>query len=334
MTTVYYTLLILLLSCLSIPLPANENEARHHAQPVTIHTMKKPSFKSKIYKTLIRLKGVRNVIDHEFETGDFSKTTHAAPIPDDVKQQCAIGYRKSPSGRTIWELQKKNTTPTRYLLYLHGGAFVHNVTAYDWKLLNRIVQQSGYCIVVPDFPLTPDHNHEEVYNMVVPLYEELLHEAGAKNLIVMGSSAGGGLALALAQYAKEKEIGQPAELILISPVLDATFTNPAIAAIEKDDPCLRTSGLKKALSAYAAGTDLTSYRISPMNGDLNGLAPVHLFMGTHELLLPDARRLVERAKKELAIVHYYEYEGMFHGWFVLNLPEARDVFNHVLAIMR
>jgi acetyl esterase/lipase len=138
--------------------------------------MNKPSFNSKFYRVAMRVKGIKKSIEREFQKNDFSKSQKAAEIPDKVKRVCDITYHNSKTGRTIWELKKKNTVPKRYILFIHGGYFVHNITTYDWNLLNKIVQHTDYGIVVPDYPLAPRYNYKDVYNMAVPLYEDLLQE--------------------------------------------------------------------------------------------------------------------------------------------------------------
>jgi acetyl esterase/lipase len=296
--------------------------------------MGRPSFKSKIYRGLIRIMGIKSKIEKEFKTGDFSKFHKAADIPDTIKSQCDVLYRKSSTGRTIWELKKKNSTPKRYLFFLHGGGFVANITKYDWFFLNRIVQHSGLGVVVPDYPLVPASNYKNVFEMVVPAYEQLLQQAGSENVVLMGFSAGGGLALSLAQYARNNQLAQPAQIILLSPFLDATLQNPEIAVIDKYDPYIDIKGFSKAISIYAANTSIANYMISPIYGVLEGLAPVHLFAGTHEVVLPDARRLVALAKEKGITINYYEYKQMFHAWVFLDIPEAKDVFNKLMRILK
>src|SRR5690554_2598756 len=88
-------------------------------------TMERTSFRSKIYRAVIRLKGIKQSIEKEFQSGDFSGNDQAAPIPEKIKSQYDIIHRKSPTGRSVWELRRKNTDPERFILYLHGGAFVH-----------------------------------------------------------------------------------------------------------------------------------------------------------------------------------------------------------------
>lgn len=287
-----------------------------------------------MYRAGIRLTGIKKIIEKEFNANDFSRNNKAAPIPNKVQRQCDILYRKSTTGRGIWELRKKHHKPRRYILYLHGGAFVHNITKYDWEFLNRIVQHTNYGVIVPDYPLAPEHNYKEVYGMVVPIYEELLQRVGSQGFMLMGFSAGGGLTLSLAQYAKEKSLAQPSQIILLSPLLDATLQNPEIPEIDKHDPYLGIEGLKKSLLAYSGGDDLNGYMISPLYGNIEGLAPIHLFMGTHEIFLPDARKLVAMANKKGVNLAYLEYPEMYHAWIFLNMPEAKNVFEKLVAILQ
>jgi acetyl esterase/lipase len=296
--------------------------------------MERPSFKSNIYRTLIRIMGIKTKIEKEFRTGNFSKFHKAASIPDKVKSQCDVQYRQSPADRTIWELKKKNSMPQRYIFFLHGGGFVANITKYDWFFLNRIVQHTGLGIVVPDYPLVPASNYNNVFDMVVPAYEELLQRAGKENVVLMGFSAGGGIAFSLAQYAQNNQLAQPSQIVLLSPLLDATMQHPEIRVIGKYDPYIDIKGLTKAISIYAANTSISNYMISPIYGNLEGLAPIHLFAGTHEVVLPDARKLVALAKEKNIAINYYEYHKMYHAWIFLNMPEAKDVFNKLTHILK
>lgn len=318
-------------SCIKYPRSANDNKVVQHTN--YYHT-KRPSFKSRLYRALIRIIGIKTKIEKEFRTGDFSKFHKAASIPDKVKIQCDVQYRKSQTGRTIWELKKKNSTPQRYIFFLHGGGFVANITKYDWLFLNRIVQQTDFGIVIPDYPLVPAGNYKNVFDMIVPAYEEILQQAGAENLVLMGFSAGGGIAFSLAQYARNNQLSQPSQIVLLSPFLDAAMQDPEILTIDKYDPYIDMKGFSKAIAMYAANENPSGYMISPLHGNLEGLAPIHLFAGTHEVLLPGARKLVALAKEKNIAINYYEYKEMYHAWIFLNMPEAKDVFNKLMHILK
>jgi len=310
---------------------ADDNEI---VQNACYYYRERPSFKSKLYRVLIRIVGMKTRIEKEFRTGDFSKFHKAADIPDKVKSQCDVQYKKSLTGRTIWDLKKKNSTPQRYIFFLHGGGFVANITKYDWLFLHKIIEHTGMGIVVPDYPLVPASNYKNVFEMVVPAYKELLKQEGIENVVLMGFSAGAGLAFSLAQYARNHQFAQPSHIVLLSPFLDATMQNPEILKIEKYDPYIDIKGFAKAISIYAANTSISNYMISPIFGTLEGLAPIHLFVGTHEVLLPDARKLVALAKEKNIAINYYEYNEMYHAWIFLNMPEAKDVFKRLICILK
>jgi acetyl esterase/lipase len=57
-------------------------------------------------------------------------------------------------------------------------------------------------------------------------------------------------------------------------------------------------------------------------------------MGTHEILLPDARRLVALARTKDAHIHYHEYAEMYHAWVFLKMPEAESVFQQLMHILQ
>ena len=84
---------------------------------------------------------------------------------------------------------------------------------------------------MPDYPLAPQYNYEDAFNMVLPLYEKILEKVKQENLILMGDSAGGGIALALSEKLGEEDFSQPQELILLSPWIDVTMENKEIEKV-------------------------------------------------------------------------------------------------------
>jgi len=56
-----------------------------------------------------------------------------------------------------------------------------------------------------------------------------------------------------------------------------------------------------------------------------------LYIGTHDILLPDCRKLKEKADREGICLDYHEYNYMFHDWMLLNFPEAQKVRNEIIA---
>ncbi|MEO0565438.1 MAG: alpha/beta hydrolase, partial [Chloroflexota bacterium] len=59
-----------------------------------------------------------------------------------------------------------------------------------------------------------------------------------------------------------------------------------------------------------------------------------VFIGTHDLFLPDCRKLVEVLGAANVPVNYYEYRNMIHDWMlVVNLPEAGVVMTQLVDLI-
>ena len=111
--------------------------------------------------------------------------------------------------------------------------------------------------------------------------------------------------------------------MLLSPWLDLTLSHPDLPAVERHDPWLDSTGLRVAAAAWAGGDDPTDPRLSPGGGPVAGLAPVHLYVGTREICLPDSLALGERARSEGAPVEVTVCEGAVHVYPLVPAPEGR-----------
>jgi acetyl esterase/lipase len=173
-----------------------------------------------------------------------------------------------------------------------------------------------------------------VFALLLPLYEELAASVGGANIVVMGDSSGGGISLALAQRLRDDGLDQPGHVILLSPWLDATLSNPEIAAVDKIDPFLGVEGMKYGGEVYARDVDPRSYLVSPVYGSLKDLAPISLFIGTRDILYPDCRKLRYKAATEGARLNYRQYDGMVHNWMLGPMPEATQAIKEIIETIR
>ncbi|HVI44829.1 MAG TPA: alpha/beta hydrolase [Chitinophaga sp.] len=293
-----------------------------------------PSLKSNIYPVLLRLIRAKKVISREFSKEDFRKRQRPTGPPERMRASFDIDCQLSTHKRTIWRLKKRNTAVRGYILYMHGGGYVHNITKYDWPFLEKILQQTDYGIIVPDYPLAPAYSHIDVFKMIVPLYLELIQTIDSKEIVLMGFSAGGGIALALAQYLKKNELEQPGQIILLSPLLDGSLTNPDISLVAHRDPYIEVEGLRQAALAYSFDDNVRYYRVSPINGPIAGLAPISIFMGGRDILMPDGRKLTKLAAEAGVHINYREFPGMIHVWIFLQIPEARQAIQEIIQTLQ
>lgn len=221
------------------------------------------------------------------------------------------------NGRNVTFISPKSNASRKYILYLHGGAYVNNIYRQHWIFTSQLVQKTNCTVVLPDYPLAPTDTYVNAFVMLDCLYEILLQKTDSKNIILMGDSAGGGLALALAQ--KQKNEGKPSasQVVLISPWLDVSLSNPEIIEVQKNDPILHAKSFKPVSKAWAGNTDLSNYLVSPINGTLEGLPKISIFIGTHDILLADCRKLKSMLDQKNIPLNYFEYPKLFHDWVLI-----------------
>ena len=238
--------------------------------------------------------------------------------PEEIEIDCNLETEQF-IGRKVFILTPKNTQKTnKVILYLHGGSYVAETSNDHWRFLEKVVNDTGATIILPDYPLTPKYTYKDVFTMITPLYKEIIEEVDINNLILMGDSAGGGMALALAERIGEENIQMPSKTILISPWLDIRLQNPEIDEVQKRDKELSKETLKLAGVAYAGEDGIDSYLVNPIDGNLSKLKNVTILTGTNDILNPDVHVLQEKAKQIGVNIEIKEYESAGHIWIINN----------------
>lgn len=225
-------------------------------------------------------------------------------------------------GKNVYILGPKKEKSEKIILYQHGGTYAMNLTNTYWDFFADVINDTGVTFIIPDYPLTPTYYYKDVFDMMLPLYQEVIKKIDTKNLIVMGDSAGGGLSLALCERAGEDNLEQPSKLILISPWLDVSMENNKIEEVQQNDKLLNKEILKLAGQVYARDKELSYYLVSPMNGPLGKLKNITVFSGTYDILNPDAKLFAEKAKQAGVKIDYRETKEAVHIWMLSHRNES------------
>lgn len=233
---------------------------------------------------------------------------------------------------------KRNEKNNKYILYLHGGAYVMEATYKHWQFLEEIVDRTGMTLILPDYPLTPKNTYKEVFDMIEPLYKETIEKVGKDNIVFMGDSAGGGMALGLLQKIGEENGIMPYKTILLSPWLDVTMTNPEIDIKEKLDPVLLKEALRVAGKHYAGVDGMENYLVNPILGPVDKLKNITIYTGTYDMLNPDVHKFIERTKRAGVDIDLREKEKAIHIWMThienKNVYSARETFEDIVNLLQ
>lgn len=290
------------------------------------------STQSKLFNLLLRIINKKGVLRRQLASGRLRYFDSPKPTIF-AKRKCLITQSKV-NDRNVFTLTPKNQKANDvHILYLHGGAYVQSFITLHWNFMAMLVKKTGCTITAPDYPLVPDHTYKESFAMAEKLYYDLASATDAGDVIFMGDSSGGGFALALAQKMRNENFPQPGKIILLSPWLDATLTNPHIKEINGFTPFAGIETLREIGKKYAGDAGPQHFVVSPINESLEGLGKISVFIGSKDILVADARKLKSLAASKGIEINYCEYEDMFHCWMFLNLPESRRAKQEILNLI-
>lgn len=205
-----------------------------------------------------------------------------------------------------------------YVVAIHGGAFILPPTLFHWIDYSMMAYQTGATIEVPIYPLMQQGGTAGV---VVPKMAGLISTEitahGASHVSVLGDSAGGTLALASVEYLVANNQAVPASMVLLSPWLDVSDTNPNIAYVH--DPYLPPlgTGAQNIGKVWAGNLPENNYEVSPLYGSLKGLPTTYVYSGSLDEASPDALVLEQEAVAQGAPISFALVNGEIHDWIFL-----------------
>jgi acetyl esterase/lipase len=219
----------------------------------------------------------------------------------------------------------------RDILYLHGGGYVVGSPLLFRDLTWRLAKAARARVLCMDYRLAPEHPYPAALQDAVEGYQWLVSRGvGANRIVVVGDSAGGGLALAILLKLRDEGAALPAAAVALSPWTDLALTGGSCARNVKRD-VFKLEELRMLAAFYLAGADPRSPYASPLFGDLAGLPPVLIQVGSDEMLFDDSVRVAERLRSAGGEAELEIWPRMPHGWhlYARILPEAQQAISRV-----
>lgn len=210
-----------------------------------------------------------------------------------------------------------------YVVALPGGDYSLEPSFFHWLNYTLMAYQTGATIEVPFYPLVQQGGTAgTVVPKIAGFISMEIAQHGAPNVSVTGDSSGGNLALATVEYMVANHETVPASLVLVSPWLDVTMTNPNIAFVR--DPLVNSPLISGLLGSapnvgpqWAGNLPETDPLVSPLYGSLQGLPPTYVYAGALDSLTPDALVLQQNAAMQGAPISFVFARGQAHDWVYL-----------------
>lgn len=248
-----------------------------------------------------------------------------APLPRRMRERFAVTEWRI-DGRLVIRLAPRHVAPTAEIVFYHGGGYVSPMAGPHWWLVRELLDRTGAAVTVPSYPCAPEHTLDDALGWFDVLWTQVVSHG--RRIVLVGDSAGAGIVLMQAIRARDAGGVRPDRLVLWSPWVDATLTNPAARALERRDVTLRCDGLALDGARWAGARGAADPLVSPVNDHLGGLPPILVCQGTHDIFHPDVLRFVAKARAAGTHVELLESAGGFHDYMAaLWTPEAREALS-------
>lgn len=234
---------------------------------------------------------------------------HTSPASGVTYEAAIVG------GCAGWWCRPLQETPGAAILYLHGGAYIAGTANAYCHFVGQIAARVHRAAFIPDYALAPENTFPAAVNDAEAAYAGLL-EQGFGDVVLVGDSAGGGLALILASptaVARERTPRlPPTRVAVLSPWTDLALDGSTMETRADADPFLTKAALSSAAHRYLGAHDSRDPLASPLYGILKGLPPIRVDVGEDEILLDDSRRYAERVASAGGEIQLHTWAGMPH----------------------
>lgn len=281
---------------------------------------------------LIRLKGIKKKFSKDpINFREIRKEDIHHPTGKFFKQNILRIFKVSDS--LITEIGC-NTNSDKLLICIHGGAFISGPAQHHWDAIREIAKQTDYKIWMCDYPKAPEHKITQISENIDEIYKTALQYFMPNQISLIGDSAGGTLVICLIQRLIKNKKKLPQKIILISPVMDASMSNPEIDQIDQVDPMLSKIGVLSAKKMTVENNNLKSEMISPIYGSFEYFPQTILFLAENDITYPDQGLAVSKLTQANCNPTVITGKNMPHIWPLLPvMKEAKDALNEIIRTL-
>jgi acetyl esterase/lipase len=246
-----------------------------------------------------------------------------------VAERAASGPPGAPDLTLLILSPARGTGPWPAIYHIHGGGMVLGSKELGAEMVAELVAEVGAVGVSVEYRLAPEHPDpapvEDCYAGLVWTADHAAElDIDPANIVVVGTSAGGGLAAGTALLARDR--GGPAlsHQVLVCPMLDDRFITPSSRELDGEgvwDRNANAVGWTALLGDRRGGPDVSPYAAPARATDLSGLPRTYLDCGSAETFRDETIDYAQRLSGAGVSVDLHIWGGGFHG-FDRMVPDA------------
>jgi monoterpene epsilon-lactone hydrolase len=287
---------------------------------------------------------------------EYSELAEGNRISDGVILDCSLRSLQagpapllaSPSAPLVYESVVAGGVPAEWvnvpqahdeavILYLHGGCYGMGSVESHRELMTRIAIAAPMRLIGINYRLAPANPFPAAVEDAAAAYQWLLEKGiEARRIVIVGDSAGAGLALAMTLKLRDEAAPLPAAIACISPWVDLALTGESMNSKAAADPIVSRAMLSEWAKLYLGNNDPRTPLASPLYANLRGLPPLLIQVGAAEVLLNDATRLAEKALEAGVEARLEVWPEMIHVWHshAAVLVEGREAIAGIGRFLR
>ncbi|MBX3524721.1 MAG: alpha/beta hydrolase [Rhodoblastus sp.] len=215
---------------------------------------------------------------------------------------------------------------------MHGGGYAFHA-AVSRRFADMLAALLGLRVFAPDYRLTPEHPHPAQIEDALAAFRHLLAcGIDPKDIVVIGDSAGGHLALMLLQALRDAGLPQPMLAIGLCPWTDTGNRGESLRANDRYDLVQGYMALRFGEWLARAGA-FTREELSPIHQDFSGLAPLYLQGGGREVLIDMIRDFASVVARQDCDVTLDVWPQMTHDFQAhgRTRPESGEAIDRIRA---
>jgi monoterpene epsilon-lactone hydrolase len=214
------------------------------------------------------------------------------------------------------------------ILYLHGGGYIGGGSKGHRKLVAHIAKAAGLKALAIDYRLAPEHPFPAQLDDSRRAFDWIVKQGvRPERIAVIGDSAGGALATAVALNLAQSAQPQCGAVVALSPYYDLECVGPSMDTNAAKDAIGGREGIAaNTVQFLGPSGSRTDPYVNALHSDPTGLPPVLISFGGDEVLLDGGHLFAELARSKGVEVDVEVVDGMQHVFHFLagTAPEADD----------